>query len=538
MFSIYPLSTFLFQIIFTPLAAIMLTFCGYKMYQVFQLSSYRAREVKKWFKSTKFEYAIRYFALAFFAMAVASVFVAAFYIFPIALYFGGLAFFLFGAIFLVMLKKSAKKTPLKITWRIRRLIITTLILNIGIVIGLLQAGNALPLDFYPLVALAYLLLPLTVIAAHFIMLPIENAIRSKFKRRTMRILDKHEGLIKIGITGSFGKTTVKNILASMLKEKYKVTATPASYNTPMGICKAVGDGLGDTEVFIAEMGARYTGDIAELAKVVRHRYGILTGIGNQHLDTFGSIENLHKTKYAIIDQLPSDGFAYVNGDSEGAKMMYEWCPVAKTIACCESVSTEGVYYSNQKMTSKGVSFTLHAKDGDSIDITTPLLGKHMAGTLTLCASVALDLGVSLQQIQKAAAELKPVPHRLELIDKGDTIVIDDAYNSNVDGARNALEVLSMFDGTKIVVTPGLVELGAEEEASNYQVGEFIAQYADYAILNSSRGEIIKKGALSKGMPENKIILAANLKESLEKIAEIEGDKKVILFENDLPDNYK
>jgi len=534
----YPLDRFIFQITFTLLASVVVTLASYRMFQAFQLGSYRAREVSKWFKSTKFEYLIRYFALFFLALVVMGVYVASFFIFPVAHYFGALGFFLFGILFIVLAFRQAKKTPLKFTWRIRRLMITTAVLNAGIIFGLLQLGALLPIDFYPFVAFSFMAIPLTTILAHFIMLPIENGIRGKYKRRTMRILDAHKGLIKIGITGSFGKTTVKNILTAMLSKKYKAMTTPSSFNTPMGICKAVGDGLGENEVFVAEMGARYTGDIAELCKVVRPDYGILTGIGNQHLDTFGSIANLHKTKYALIESIPQNGYAYFNGDSEGAKMMYGWCNVDhKTLACHKDISTEGVYYSNNTMTAKGVSFTLHHGD-KSIAITSPLLGKHMAGTITLCASCALDLGVSLEQIAEAAAELKPVPHRLELIDKGDTIVIDDAYNSNVDGARNALEVLSMFDGTRIVVTPGLVELGEEEEECNFKVGEFIAEFADYAILNSSRGETIKKGALSKGMNESKIFIVEGLQPSLAAIENIQADKKVILFENDLPDNFK
>ena len=534
----YPLDQNLFQILFTVLASVALTAAGFKMYQIFQLSSYRATEVYKWFKTTKFALPLRYGFFSLCAIAFMGVYAAAFHRFSIAYYFGALGFFGALAAFVILaIKQPNQKTPLKITWRIRRLAVVTFVLNLGLVYGILRLGALIPVDFYPFAGLTIALLPFSVTLAHFITLPIENGIRNKFKRRTMRILDNHTGLIKIGITGSFGKTTVKNVLAAMLAKKYKVLATPASFNTPMGICKAVGDGLGDIEVFVAEMGARYTGDIAELCKVVRPDYGILTGIGNQHLDTFGSIENLHKTKYALIESIPKTGFAFFNGDSEGARMMYGWCKVDKTLACHGDIATHGVYYTDVSMTAKGVTFTLHAEK-KSIPITSPLLGKHMAGTITLCASCALKLGVSLEQIAEAAAELKPVPHRLELIDRGDTIVIDDAYNSNVDGARNALEVLSMFEGTRIVVTPGLVELGEEEDACNYQVGGFIAQYADYAVLNSSRADIMKKGAMDAGMAEDKILIASGLTDSMAKIANLPGEKKIILFENDLPDNFK
>ncbi|MCL2797605.1 MAG: UDP-N-acetylmuramoyl-tripeptide--D-alanyl-D-alanine ligase [Firmicutes bacterium] len=577
------------RIVFIVLAAVVLTAASYKMFQMLQLSSYRMKGVSAWFKASKFDYAARFFALAFLSGAGMAVYLACFSAFAWAFYFGMLIFLLLGVLFTVISRKSGRqKTPLKHTWRIRRLATVTCILNGGLVFGLLALGIPLSVNFgdgfaatyYAFAALAFFLIPFTVALAHYILLPVEKLIQNCFKKKTSKALAANPGLVKIGITGSFGKTTAKNMLAAMLSKKYKVLATPESYNTPMGIAKTVGESLtSDTEVFIAEMGARYVGDIAELCRLVKPQYGVITGIGNQHLETFKSAENLFKTKYELIESLSKSGRAFFNGDSAGAAEMFGQCGIAKVITGAQSQIANYklqitnmdekvgavVMYSDATFSKAGTEFRLITVTGSglltandspghsetlapavskpdpvtaSALMTTSLLGKHIPAQIALCAAVALEMGVALEEIAAAVKELKPVPHRLELIEQGDTVVIDDAYNANLDGAKNALEVLAGFAGTRIVVTPGLVELGAEEEAANTEFGRAMAGACDYAILNSSRGARIKKGALEAGMSEERIILCASLGEAMQKLGMIHGANKVILFENDLPDNLK
>ena len=522
----------IFRILFTVLAAAVLTVMSAKMFQMLQLSSYRTRGVFAWFRATKFDYVARYFACAFLSGAAMAMYLACFSAFLWAFYLGAAAFFLFGILFVVISRKSElQKTPLKLTKRLRRLAVVTALLNLGLVFGLLALGIPLSTDFgdfhaanYAFAALAFFLIPLTVCLAHLILLPVEKLIQGRYKAKTKKRLEANPSLIKIGITGSYGKTTAKNILCAMLSKKYRVLATPASYNTPMGICKAVGESLAaDTEVFIAEMGARYRGDIAELCDLVRPQYGLITGIGSQHLETFGDEETLYKTKHELVDSLPKTGCAFFNGENEGANRMFAEYGGAKRL----SVANEAIGSQAQSAS----VFCLPPS------VLSPLLGKHIPGLIALCASVALELGVSMEQIMAAAAELKPVPHRLEPVVRGETTIIDDAYNANLDGAINALEVLGGYKDTRIVVTPGLVELGAAEERANRDFGKAIAKYADYAVLNSLRGAWIKAGALEGGMNEERIFLVADLAAATAKLGEIPG-KKTILFENDLPDNLK
>ncbi|MCL2061725.1 MAG: UDP-N-acetylmuramoyl-tripeptide--D-alanyl-D-alanine ligase [Firmicutes bacterium] len=448
----------IFRIAFTVLASAVLTGASFKMFQIFQLSGYRTRGVYNWFKATKLDYLARYFALGFLSFIAIFVFIGSFGSFPITYYIGSFIFFGLCAMFILISFKSGaqSKTPLKLTKRVWRLIITSAILHAALVYGLLMFGTLLPKIDYAFACVAAFLIPFTVTAAHYILLPIEILIQNSFKKQAAQKLSQNPQLIKIGITGSFGKTTAKNIVAAMLEKKYKVYATPASYNTPMGIAKSVNSGgLQDAQVFVAEMGARYVGDIAELAHIVKPQYGILTGIGTQHLETMGSGENIAKTKYELIESLPNSGCAFFNGDNEKSVELFTGCTKEKILCGAETVSGASVTYKNAKMQNKGSVFTLIA-DGREIEITTVLLGKHIPGLIALCAAAALKLEVSLEEIAAACAELKPVPHRLQLIDRGDTLILDDAYNANAEGARNALEVLSQLDGTRIIITPGLV----------------------------------------------------------------------------------
>ncbi|MDE7107034.1 MAG: UDP-N-acetylmuramoyl-tripeptide--D-alanyl-D-alanine ligase, partial [Clostridiales bacterium] len=183
---------------------------------------------------------------------------------------------------------------------------------------------------------------------------------------------------------------------------------------------------------------------------------------------------------------------------------------------------------------RGTSFCLVA--GGRQNVTAKLLGAHIAETVCVCAAIALELGVSLDEIVAAVEKAQPVEHRLQLLESGSAVtVIDDAFNANPIGAKNALDVLKCFDGTKIIITPGFVELGALEKPSNIELGKQIAAVCDYAFLIGSRAEDIKSGAVKNGMEESKITVCASRNAAVDALKEIDGNK-VVLFENDLPDN--
>ena len=322
------------------------------------------------------------------------------------------------------------------------------------------------------------------------------------------------------------------MLAAMLANDYNVLTTPASFNTPLGIARTVNYELnGAHTVFIAEMGARYRGDIARLCRLVQPQYGIITAVGKQHLATFGSEENIAAAKYELIEGLNKDGVAVFSSDNAVTNAMYERTRGEKL-----SAGENGAFVSYADVTfdERGTSFTLMG-GGQSVRVTTQLLGRHIPSLVSVCAAAALKLGVTLQTVAQAVQALPQVEHRLQKIENGDVTVLDDAYNSNPEGAKIALEVLGAFPGARMIVTPGLVELGDEEEAANFALGERVCGNADYAYFVGSRAQTLRAGAVSAGMDESRICICATLDEAVQKTAEI-GGKKTILFANDLPDN--
>ena len=170
--------------------------------------------------------------------------------------------------------------------------------------------------------LIFLCLPLCIVIVHYISLPVELLIKQYYISKAIRKLKKKK-IIKIGITGSFGKTSTKNILKEILEKKYKVCASPKNYNTEMGLSKTILEYLDDHNILIAEMGARHKGDIKILAKMVEPDYGIITTIGPQHLETFKSLETIEDTKFELAENLKQDGVMIFNGDSNSTKKLYD-----------------------------------------------------------------------------------------------------------------------------------------------------------------------------------------------------------------------
>ena len=355
-----------------------------------------------------------------------------------------------------------------------------------------------------------------------------------FFRDAQRRLDARPGLIRIGITGSYGKTSTKFLLGTILSERYNVLVTPSSFNTPMGVTRVIRERLqAYHEVFIAEMGARHVGDIAELVELVHPTVGLLTSVGPQHLDTFGTLENIKKTKYELIEGLPADGLAVFARDGAICEELYARCQLAR-----KRLAGEGVRVENLTVGPFGSRFEL--VEGDArVSCETKLLGEHAIGNLLLCAETARGLGLSLEEIARGVRKCSPVEHRLQLIGgKGGVTVIDDAFNSNPRGAQAALRVLARFPKRRIIVTPGMVELGGEEDAFNEAFGREMAGSVDVAILVGRRHTApIRKGLLEAGFDERCLHVVGSLEESTQVLGALVRAGDTVLYENDLPDNY-
>ena len=376
------------------------------------------------------------------------------------------------------------------------------------------------------------------ILANIINHPMEAAFSRYYMNDAKRMLRERPDLTIIGVTGSYGKTSVKFYLQTLLQSKYHVLVTPGNFNTPLGVTRTIRDYLRpEHEIFICEMGARRVGEIKEICDMVHPDYGIITSVGPQHLETFFSIENIQKTKFELADAIPSGGMVFLNGDNEyiqeKAKEYGE-----KTFYYSEK-SGNGYYAKDIAVSQLGTEFTVVAPSGESERYRMKLVGIHNVINVVGAIAVANHLGISLKELKIPVRRIQPVEHRMQMREQGQVTIIDDAYNSNPVGSKAAVETLAMFDGMRILITPGMVELGEKESEYNYKFGTYAADCCDYILLvGRKHTEPILKGVRSKGFPEEKCQVFDKLEEAVSYAYAIKGQEhKYILLENDLPDNY-
>ncbi len=509
-------------------SAVLTGIIGLPIYGILQLSGYKASGLKAYWKATCYNTLIRYFGFMLFSFIAMIVFVGCFAAFEYVRYTAVAMYVILAVIFIVATTRSGDGKP-KYTGRFKRLIACGIIIDLALGAGVAVASYYSPYC-QTLVAALGGLVPVTAVVANAVMTPLEKLNNKKYIKRAKSKLETLKPTV-IGITGSFGKTTAKNLLKAMLGDY--ALATPASFNTPMGVCKTVNETLGGEKYFIAELGARYRGDIKELCDIVSPEMGIITAVGDMHLETFKTRERVADTKFELAESLPQNGTCVFNGYNGGAAELY-----ARDVKCKKEFVGENqrISFSDLAFDKDGTAFKLSI-DGESYDVKTKLLGAHIPELVCACAAVAFLCGVTPENIVKAVDDMPPVEHRLQLLPSVDpsVTVIDDAYNSNPIGAKNALDVLKCFDGKKIILTPGFVELGAAEKQCNAELGANIAEVCDAAFLIGSRGADIKSGAVANGMDETDIQLFGTRDEAVEALKEISG-QKVVLFENDLPSN--
>jgi UDP-N-acetylmuramoyl-tripeptide--D-alanyl-D-alanine ligase len=427
--------------------------------------------------------------------------------------------------------KQPARTPATVTARFKRLLVVlwlvyaivcyffVTILNF---ISYVCGSTVFDALKYSLLSLICLLVPLIVCLANLIAKIYETPKNNGYKKQAMKKLQE-SSIQVVGITGSYGKTSAKVILTAMLSKRYKVLSTPRSHNTPMGLSLALnGARIQDYDIFVAEMGARNVGDIKELCELCPPDYSLITGICSQHLESFGTLENIVKAKSEIITATKNKTFvasdAYDNFASFGEK-----------IVKCNCVS-------DVVADRNGTTFKL-TLGGEIREVSCKLLGEHSAYNIGLCAQVAYELGVSLSEIAEAVAALPYIEHRLELIQNNGINIIDDGYNSNVKGADAALKVLNYFPERRIVVTPGLIELGVLEKKENSALGARLAGYDFVILVGDTLVGTVKDGYLAAGGDKNKIVTVPNLFAAQDKLKEILKTGDTVLFLNDLPDVY-
>ena len=433
------------------------------------------------------------------------------------------------------------KKKLVYTARVKRLVATDVVLSLlvfaGIGAGLgwkRLAGTGM------LLAAAQLLLPLLCNSVNHSM---EAGINRHYISDAKRKLKEVPGLKVIGVTGSYGKTSMKFYLQTLLQERFSVLVTPESFNTPMGVVKTIRGFLKPShEIFICEMGARHVGDIKELCDIVHPECGIITSIGPQHLETFFCMENIQKTKFELADALPEGGMLFLNGDNSHIReKAAEYGRLDRIFYCTEAgeEAGKGYYAKDVAVSQLGTEFTMVSPEGEEERFQMRLIGAHNVINVAGAIAVANRLGIPFKQLKVPVRRIAPVEHRMQMREHGLVTIIDDAYNSNPVGSRAAVETLAMFEGIRILITPGMVELGEKEEEYNYLFGTYAADCCDYILLvGKKHTEPILKGALEKGFPAEKCLAYDKLEEALSYAYAIKGQgHKYILLENDLPDNY-
>ena len=449
----------------------------------------------------------------------------------------------------LFLSSATEKKPLVMTGRAWRILIAAVVVSIAPIFVLSGIAHVwlggFPYDIGTwafMTALVFFGTAYVLVAGDVVMTPVQAFINGRFKAKATRKLADVDPLV-IGVTGSFGKTSTKFAIAALLDDPSVVLATPGSFNTPLGLTRAINEHLTERHrFFVAEMGAYGEGEIAELVALVRPKIGVLTAIGPAHLDRFGSMDAIRRGKYEIVRDLPADGTAVMNVDDPEVRALADGTGHVPVVRYgIDPSGRPDVTASDIEVTGAGTSFTIvHEATGAAVPVTTKLLGRHAIGHVLAGAAVATTVGVRFDELAARIERLEPVEHRLQLIQgAGGITVIDDAFNSNPEGAAAALEVLSSIPGRrKVVVTPGIIELGPLQVEANERFGEHAAAVADAVIFVAklNRDALVTGARRAGGKAE--VITVDTLDEATAKLPQLVAPGDVVLFENDLPDQFE
>ena len=349
-----------------------------------------------------------------------------------------------------------------------------------------------------------------------------------------RKLRKYANLKVIGVTGSYGKTTVKNFLDQILQSDFKVVATPKNINTEIGIAKFIlQTDFSEKEIFVVEMGAYNLGEIKLICNMVHPKIGILTAINEQHLSLFGSIENIQKTKYELLFCLPKDGLAIVNSDNAYCREF-----ISK-LECGVKTFGENKQYAptllikNVASSSTGSINFKFVFEGEDESASADVSGKHNAMNIGACILAADYLGQEKKKIIQQIKILKLPEGTLQKYAYGKSVIIDDSYNSNPDGFLAALEMLKDYSDEykKVVITRGMIELGKRSQDLHQRIGERIAKVAQELVIFSSASEEELKRAVGNMI---QVVVKNSADDLYRYIKELKNQKAVVLIENRVP----
>ncbi len=431
------------------------------------------------------------------------------------------------------------KLGLNVTDRVKRLIASFSVVTLIAVIALfavLRIDNLV--ELYLIMTIVTYIVYVLLMIANQINQPIEAQVRQKFQNMAKAKLAKHQELFVIGITGSYGKTSIKNIVGNVLGEIEPTLITPESYNTPNGLTITVNNFLNPFHKnFVAEMGAYYEGEIKELVDLVSPKIGIVSSVGPQHLETFKTMETIQKTKLELIEGLPTDGLGILNYDNKYIREYEIKNSVEVKYYSLENEEAD-LYGYDVRYLDGMMAFKIKL-DGEVYEVETKLLGIHSVQNIMASILVAQYKGIEISKAIAAIKKLKPVKNRLEYKYVNSKLsIIDDAFNSNPEGIREAIKILGNYENKKrILITPGLIDLGSKTEEIHNDLGAYLTDYVDEVyIVGKLNREAIIKGINSTDFDTENVYECDNFIDAYE-IATNQDLEKVVLIANDLPDKF-
>lgn len=452
-----------------------------------------------------------------------------------------------------------------------------LLISFGLLIFISFASSLTQFETVILIPLYFVMYsvfsPIFLVFANLLFSPFERYSRNKLIKTVQRKQRSLKNLTTVAIVGSFAKTSTKNMLYTLLWKDFYIVKTPKSYNTAVSIARSfLRDVKETTQIFIVEMDAYHPGEIKQLCSILKPDLGIITAIGAQHLERFGSMERLAKTQFELAEALTSrssflrkqesvkpegaeskttdshfhgnDGIKgqkepvlFLNADDEWTNALYPEYDGIKQVFFGKNEGRD-VQVTDIKVLTNSTTFTLRIKN-EKMPIELPLTGEHQALNFAAAAAIAYQLGLPLKQIQERAALILPTEHRLEVKKAGHLTIIDNSYNTNPTAARSSLKLLKNTTGSeKIIITPGLVELGEQSDVENKLLGKEIAEVADMAIIVGEYAkDPLKEGLKEAGFPDEKMHFIKSTARALDMVYKNAKKDAVILIENDLPDQY-
>jgi UDP-N-acetylmuramoyl-tripeptide--D-alanyl-D-alanine ligase len=444
--------------------------------------------------------------------------------------------------------RRAAVKPLVFTDRAKRLFAVAFTPAVLLVLAALVAaiaglGTA---DLLALLIAGFLLLALApwgMLAADRLLAPVQEAVNRRYVNDARRTLAEVDPLI-VAITGSYGKTTTKFCVGEVLAADRPTLVTPESYNSFLGVTRTINERLErQHETFVVEMGMFRRGDIAELCDLANPKVGVITAIGPMHLERLGSIEEIALAKAELLEALPPDGRFVTNADDPRCLEIAGRARVPVTLFGIENPQAQVLAGDVRLIDGRTVfDLRLDGPDSPAIGVSVALLGRHNVSNLLAAAAVGRALEIDPARIAQGLARVRAPAHRLQPIHNraANIVVIDDAYNSNPEGAQAALEVLEQHPATRrLLVTPGMVELGEMEVECNRRLGRQAAAVCDLAILvGPARTAPIREGLAEAGMDAESVHVVRDIAEATTLLGRLTRSGDVVLFENDLPDTYE